>query len=110
MKTLGDIIDAVRDGERPDYEDLRYAICATSALMTFDRNALSNLAIAETEGKKPVLIYSAVFQHAENFNRVKRALSKPPKEYIGWGNDPENPDFLARRAQSIRLVEAVIKQ
>jgi hypothetical protein len=109
MQKLGEIIDSVRDGGRPDYEDLRYAICAMSALMTFDRLALSTLATAEMEGKKPILSDSAVFQHEENFSRVKRALIQNPKEYVGWNNDPENQDFLARRAKSIRLVKALIK-
>jgi hypothetical protein len=103
MKNLGEIIDQVRSGEKPDYEELRYAICAMDALMTFDRMALMKLSVAESEGKKPVLIYSAQWQFEENFNRVKRALGQSPKEFMGWNNDPENPEFLKRRKISLRL-------
>lgn len=101
---LGQIIEAVRDGERPDYEDLRYAICAMSALLTFDRNAFMRLAEAETDGKKPFLVTSAQWQWEEHFRRVQSAMAKPPKEYVGWNNDPDNPAFLSRRAAVKRVV------
>ena len=106
--TLGQIIESVRSGERPEYEDLRYAICALVALSVFDSGALQRLATAEKEGKRPFLVTSAEWQWNEHFERRKRALDKPPKEYIGWDNDPDNPAFLARRAQAVRLVEKII--
>lgn len=103
MNTLSDIINAVRDGEKPDYEELRYAICAMSALSVFNRKALMNLAEAEREGKKPFLSYSAVHQWEEHYRREQTALGKSPKEYVGWNNDPENPEFLSRRNSSKKI-------
>lgn len=108
-KTLFEIISAVRDGERPDYEDLRYAICAMEALSTFDGMAFRKLAQAEREGKKPALVYSAQFQWEEHFRRHKTAGEKPPKEYVGWNNDPDNPEFLRRRKLSQRVFDAAAK-
>lgn len=108
-QTLGEIIEAVRNGERPDYDDLRYAICALDALATFDRLAFVALAEAENKGLKPILTRSAVFQWEMNFNRNKVALSKPPKEYVGWNNDPDNPEFLERRAKTVDLFARVLK-
>ncbi|HEP8420918.1 TPA: hypothetical protein VDT97_000756 [Pseudomonas aeruginosa] len=109
MRTLGEIIEACRGGETPDVEELRYAVCAMDALMTFDRQAIWKLADAEKEGKKPFLVYSAIWQRDENFDRVKRALAKDPKSYVGWNNDPDNPEFLARRRQSVKLVDSLMK-
>lgn len=106
--TLGEIIESVRDGGRPDYEDLRYAICAMETLATFDRMAFMRLADAEKAGKKPLLTSSAQWQFEESFNRAKRAMGKPPKEYVGWNNDPDNPEFLSRRQKSKRLMNAII--
>jgi len=100
---LSQIIEAVRNGERPDYEDLRYAICAMEALATFDSMALRKLAEAESEGKKPFMVWSAIWQMEESFRRHKTAGSKPPKEYVGWNNDPDNPEFRQRRAATLRL-------
>ena len=109
MRTLGQIIEACRSGEKPDVDELRYAVCAMDALMTFDRLAIWKLADAEKEGKKPFLVYSAIYQRDENFLRVKCAQEKDPKSYVGWNNDPDNPEFLKRRGQSIKLVESLMK-
>jgi hypothetical protein len=108
MKTLGEIVNAVRDGERPDYEDLRYAICSLEALVTFDRNAFIRLAEAEQEGKKPFISTSAVWQWEEHCRRTQAAFGKPPKEYVGWSNDPDNPAFLERRKKAQRFMEKFI--
>ena len=109
MRTLGEIIEACRNGEKPNVDELRYAVCAMDALMTFDRMAMWKLVDVEKDGKKPVLVYSAVWQRDENFDRVKRALAKDPKSYVGWNNDPDNPEFLARRGKSVKLVESLMK-
>ena len=107
MRKLRQIINMVRDGERPDYEELRYAICALEALSTLDIQALSKLAQAEMDGQKPILTRSAVHQYEEHFNRNKRALDTDPKNYVGWNNDPDNPEFLSRRKMAMRLVKAI---
>lgn len=109
MKKLGDIIDAVRDGEKPDYEELRYAICAMDALMTFDRMALRKLAEGEKEKRPAVLSFSAMFQLEENFERTKKAMEKDPKEYVGWNNDPDNPEFLQRRGVAKKVMERALR-
>lgn len=107
-KTLAEIIESVRDGGRPDYDDLRYAICAMEAIATFDRMAFMRLAEAEKAGKKPFMTTSAQWQFEESFNRAKRAMDKPPKQYVGWNNDPDNPEFLARRKKSQRIIKAIV--
>lgn len=108
MRTLGEIIEAAKSGDRPDYDELRLAVCAMDALMTFDRQAIWKLAEAESEGKKPFLVYSSVWQRDENFGRVKRALEKSPKDYLGPNYDPDNPDVQARRKQSVALFEKLL--
>ena len=107
MRTLNEIVTAVRDGERPDYDELRYAICAMDALGVFNRNALMKLAEAEKAQKKPFLTTSAEWQWQEHYRREKAAGEKSPKEYIGWNNDPENPEFLRRRETAKRLMQSI---
>ena len=109
MRTLDEIIQSVRDGEKPDYDELRYAVCAMEHLRIFDRRAIMTLAKAERENKKPFLVTSAEWQWKEHFNRHDRAGEKSPKEYIGWNNDPDNPEFLKRREASKNLVNAIIE-
>ncbi|MNX62799.1 hypothetical protein D3C86_937760 [compost metagenome] len=108
--SLSQIVEAVRSGQRPSYEDLRYAICALVALSVFDSQALQRLAEAEKEGKRAFMTSSADWQWREHFDRRKRALDQPPKAYVGWGNDPDNPEFLERRAQAVRLVEKLFQR
>lgn len=109
MQTLHEIINAVRDGEQVDYDSLRYAVCAMDALSTFDRMAFMKLAEAEREGKKPFMTTSAQWQWEEHFNRQKRAGSTPPKDYVGWNNDPDNPEFRARRATAKNVMNRAVE-
>lgn len=99
MRTLGQIIEACRNGERPDVDELRLAVCAMDALMTFDRRAIWTLAEAEEKrgGRAPLLNRSAVFQRDENFNRVRRALDKSPREWLGPEHNPDDPGVQSRR-------------
>ncbi len=108
MKTLGEIIEAAKSGERPDYDDLRLAVCAMDALMTFDRQAIWKLAEAEAKGKKPILVYSSVWQRDENFERVKRAMEKDPRSYLGPNFDPDSPAVQKRRRMSIAIMDKAL--
>lgn len=103
MKTIGEIIESAKNGERPEYDDLRLAVCALDYLMTFDRNAIWKLAEAEAEGKKPFLVSSALWQRDENFSRIKRAMGKTPKEYLGTTYNPDDPEVQTRRKAAIAL-------
>ena len=108
MRTLSEIITATRDGKKPEYEELRYAVCAMDALSTFDDMGLRKLVEAEQNGKPAKLVWSAFFQYEESFNRWKRALAMNPKKYIGWNNDPENSEFLKRRNSSKKIADSFI--
>lgn len=110
MKTLGEIIEAARSGERPEYDELRMAVCAMDLLMTFDRQAIWKLAEAESGKKKPFLVNSAIWQRDENFGRIKRAMDKPPLEYLGASYDPDSPEVQERRRMSIGLMNRMISR
>lgn len=110
MKKLIDIIEAVKSNKRPDYEELRYAILALSALHTFEHRAISKLAEGERKKTRPFLVYSAEWQFKESFRRNKSAFNKSPKEWMGWSNDPENPDYQRLRAISNKLIDRVFER
>ncbi|MBC3485727.1 hypothetical protein HU750_08585 [Pseudomonas sp. SWRI50] len=107
MKTLGEIIEAAKSGERPDYDDLRLAVCAMDMLMTFDRQAIWKLAEGEEKCKKPFLTWSGLWQRDENFTRVKRAMAMDPKAYLGANYDPDSPAVQERRRMSIAIMDGV---
>ncbi len=110
MRTLGEIIEAARSGERPDYDELRLAVCAMDLLMTFDRQAIWKLAEGEQKGKKPILFWSSLWQRDENFTRVKSAMAKDPKSYLGPNYDPDSPAVQERRRMSIAIMEGVARR
>jgi hypothetical protein len=37
------------------------------------------------------------------------ALNKSPKEYLGWNNDPENPDYQKFHAMGSKLVDKALR-
>lgn len=73
MRTLSEILEATKDGEKPEYDEIRYALLALESLSVMDNLALSRIAADEQEGKKP----HAFIRYEESFNRTKRALKKP---------------------------------
>jgi hypothetical protein len=96
MKTLFEIINEVKDGGRPEYEDLRYALIALDALAYFDKRALMGI-----QGKGNYTVDYV----AESFARWKVAFDKPPKEYVGKNNDPDNPAVQRRRRVALKLLD-----
>jgi hypothetical protein len=110
MKSLSDVIQQTMDGGKPEYEELRYALLAMSSLSVFNRQAFMRLADAEKSGKKPFMTTSANWQFEEHYRREQAALSKPPKEWLGWNNDPENPEFLKRRKISQKIMSGIVSK
>lgn len=102
MKTLSEIIEAVKANERPDYEELRYALLAVSFLHFMDHTEVRKRAARADATTFDKLNFS------ESFNRSKRAMAADPKTYVGWNNDPENPAYQARVKLANKLVEKAI--
>lgn len=102
MRTLLEIIDAVKSNQGATEEEMFYAIVAMDALNTFDSMSLRKLA------NEPNRFRTPQSEWEESFNRWKRALNKSPKEYVGWENDPKNPDVQKRRATAFKIVDKVM--
>jgi len=103
MKDLGDIIEACRTNEDATEEELRYAVLAQSALMTFDRGDLQKL--VEKEGK-PSLFFTPTKMFEERHSRMHRALNKSPKEWLGWDYDFKNPDYVERMKRIAKIFKS----
>lgn len=106
LSTLGQIIEDVHDGGRPDYDDLRYALVAMTALRGFDNRALLALARAKRENQKPIITRDPEYQARESHERYRRALEKPPKEYVGPEHDPDTEECQRMR----RLAKNVMRK
>jgi len=104
MRTLLEIIEAVKDNEEVTLDELKYALLAIDALWHFDKNDLSRLRSKIIEGK-PVLSIVCKDARDRAFHRVKAALEKNPKEWLGWKNDPKNPEYQEFRKFAFALAK-----
>lgn len=109
MKTLSEIIDEVQDGGKPDYDDLRYAFVAVSALRHFDANAINKLYLREKDGKYKKELFGLEWAAKESFNRFKTALAVPPKQYVGVQHDPDTEECQRFRKMAKGVLGHVMK-
>lgn len=99
MRALFEIVEAAKVGEPTTHEECLYALLAYSGLSYFDSSALRDLAFS------PSKFRTAEGEAEESFRRWKAALAKSPKDYLGPGNDPANPECQQRVRLARRLFE-----
>lgn len=92
MKKLGEIIDEVMDGGRPEYDELRYALIAVNALRGFDSRAIMKLWDKERNGKYKANLFGLEWEARESHTRAQKAMEVDPKTYVGPDHDPDNPE------------------
>lgn len=110
MKNLGDIIDETKDGGRPEYDELRYALVAMCALHYFAFKSLLDLARREREGRYTPTLFGLDWAARERFNQFKAALALPPKEYVGESHDPDGEESKKWRKLSKGLLDRVLEK
>lgn len=104
---LYEIIESVKSNKPVDKENMIYAIMALDNLWFFDKHAITNLAEAKRGVRPSILNGDPIYQEKESFRRAKQALNKDPKEWMGWDNDPKNPNYQKDREIAIKLLEKV---
>lgn len=92
MRTIAEVLELVKGGGDATEEELRYTLIALEALSTMDGSALRR---------------ASRMEWGERFTRWKRALNQQPKKYVGWNNDPDNPDYQRRRKESLALLKRI---
>lgn len=102
MKTLEQIIDEVEMNERPDYDDLRYALLAMKFICNDLTRNFNELLCGRWSDLK-----IQIKQHEKSL--YGKALGKNPKEFIGWNYDPENPEYQRFHSIGKRIVEKALK-
>jgi hypothetical protein len=101
MRTLSEIIESVKTNEKPDYEELRYALIAMTYLMNDTSRWYRELLMGKMS---PLMI-----EFMKKENRYGKALAMSPKEYIGWSNDPENPKYQQEHAVFQKIFDKAMK-
>lgn len=101
MKNLSEIIEMCKLNQKPEYEELFYAVLSLTSVA----NMLSmNFRNIEPDTKEFILNMKKDNMHT----LYRNALNKSPKEFMGWNNDPENPEYQKFHAIGNNIVEKAL--
>ena len=103
MRTLFEIIEAVKDGERPEYDELRYALLVTDFMLT----DISQFVLMDLYGKGKLEGWDKKKYEMKDEQR-RKALNTDPKIYIG-NFDPDAPGRQRERELHKKLFEKIMK-
>lgn len=98
MRSLIDIVESAKDGKMPTHDECYWAMLALSHLHYFEANDLRTI----TTGKDDI---RSKMTAEEAFRRRKIAFDKSPKDWVGWSNDPSNPEYQKMRATAFKVFE-----
>ncbi len=99
-KNLYQIIEQAKDGNKPTYDECYWSMLVLDSLLTFSSE---DLRLAK---KSPKMIDFII---SESHKRIKNALGKIPKNFIGWENDPANPEHQKFRKLALKLFDKALK-
>ncbi|BFH59446.1 hypothetical protein [Paenibacillus azoreducens] len=89
MRNLVEILEEVKHGNKPEYEELLYALLAYASMFNIEHRQLRE----ELMRDKPQPLFLRDMKLKNSFDMYKRALNTDPKDWLGWSNDPENPEY-----------------
>jgi len=104
MRTLNEIIEAVKSNKETTHEECSYALLVMEILWSFDSRSIRRM--DENTFKSGMLD----FIKKESFRRAKTALDKDPQQYLGWNYDPKNPQYQEEREMGIKMMEIILKK
>lgn len=105
MRTLYEIINSAKDGDMPTHEECYWAMLCYEAMLFFDHKNLCDALM-----KKPEPEFIRKMKAENSFDMIKKAMNKSPKDWIGWDNDPSNPEYQQRRKIGNALFEKIANQ
>ena len=103
MRTLSEIIDDLKDGGRPSYDELRWSVLALTGLSHFDKSALRDLGFRD-----PSMFNKPKYQAEESHRRWLEAWKKSPRDWVGPNNDPDSEDVQALRSLGKKVIRKVL--
>ncbi len=104
MRTLFEIVEGAKDGNKPTHDECYWAMLALDALCHFDKMALMGIYEAAKENKSSLKM-RAEMEYPESFNRSKKAHAKSPQEWVGPNHDPSNPECQRMRNLAFKVAE-----
>jgi hypothetical protein len=102
MRTLFEIVDGAKDGQRPTYDECYWAMLALSALLAFERDTIHKML------KEEVGPFNREYYANQSLKRNQEAFKISPQQYVGWSNDPANPDYQRERRIFKKIADKVL--
>jgi hypothetical protein len=103
MRKLINIIEDVKDGKKPEYEELRFALLAYNALLYFANKDVETL----TTGYVSDIVKE--FRKNANYTRHQKALNADPQLWMGNEN-PDLPEYQRQRKLGQGILNKVLKE
>jgi hypothetical protein len=103
MRSYAEIMNDLKMGKKPPYEEVRLAAIMADDLLFFANNDVKNLC-----EEKKVKIFTKEWFLQENQNRNYRAFQKSPEEWLG-NDHPDNPDYQKRVAIESKILNKILK-
>jgi hypothetical protein len=97
MRTLFEIIEGARDGNKPTHDECYFAMLVLANIGSLDRSDLREVCTEPTPMRCKLKMEGS-------FNRFKRALAADPEKWLG-SNVPGNPSYDRFRDVALRLME-----
>lgn len=101
MRTLFDIVEGAKDGNKPTYDECYFAMLALSSLHAMEHAAVNELAGNMSKAKHGLTL-------KQSFNRSKEAFAVPPDEWLGT-NIPGDKMYDNMRRISKAVLQKVIE-
>lgn len=102
MRTLSEIIEDCKLNKKPSIDELRYSVIVLTSLTNMASGVLMRFYNADEKSIEKIRIENI-------FKGYSTALNKSPKEWLGWVNDPENPEYQSFHAMGTKLVEKALR-
>lgn len=102
MKDLLDLIEDCKANKEVDAEDLRYAVIALTTVINMSSNKLMRFYKQDMKPIDKILLEN-------HFAAWTNALNKSPKDWLGWNNDPKNPEYQRFHAIGTKLADKAMK-
>lgn len=102
MRNLSEIIEDCKLNKKPSVDELRYSVIALTSLMNMANSKLLQFYKDDAKPFNKMMIENV-------HNAYRTALNKSPKEWLGWNNDPENPDYQRFHTLGSKLVDKALK-
>jgi len=105
MRTLIEIIEGAKDGNKPPHDECYFAMLALEALSTFTTRDLRNVAFETREAK----VLGAKMLAEEDHKRWQRALNAEPDKWLGPNHTPGTPEQKQGRRVANAIMARVMK-